>query len=396
MKKPRLAYTTELGRAYQGDSREFLLSSEVIEESLDLIFTSPPFALTRSKDYGNKPAHEYVEWFKRFVPAFMRALAPHGSLVIDVGGAYLPGAPRRSTYHYELAVMLSKEFDLCQEFYWYNPAKLPSPAEWVNVRRLRVKDSVNLVLWFAKDASNTKADNRRVLRRYSDSMRTLQQNGYQIRRRPSNWDISSKFLSNQGGAIPPNLLGFAGAEQSQLSLEGDPAEDAFDNLLAVANTASRSKYLDECRRYGIKPHGARFPLALPAFFIEFLTEPGDLVCDPFAGSNTTGAAAEAANRRWLSCELDADGPFAGKLCQGVRLLVRECKFETGIQALTATQLGAPFTLRERLPEERIERGASVQMACMLGQKSCLRGDGQGGNGDLLRCISSDEEPVRNV
>ena len=82
----------------------------------------------------------------------------------------MAGAPRRSAYHFELAVMLSNEFELCQEFYWYNPAKLPSPAEWVNIRRLRVKDSVNLVLWFAKDASNTKADNRRVLRRYSDSI----------------------------------------------------------------------------------------------------------------------------------------------------------------------------------------------------------------------------------
>ena len=333
MTKPRLAYTTTWGRAYQGDSSDLLLSSEVEEESIDLIFTSPPFALTRTKDYGNKPAHEYVEWFRRFVPAFMRTLAPHGSLVIDVGGAYLAGAPRRSTYHFELAVMLSNEFELCQEFYWYNPAKLPSPAEWVNIRRLRVKDSVNLVLWFAKDASNTKADNRRVLRRYSDSMRTLQQNGYQVRRRPSNWNISSKFLSDQGGAIPPNLLGFAGMEEAETELEGDPAEEAFDNLLTVANTASRSRYLDECRKHGIKPHTARFPLALPAFFIEFLTEPGDLVCDPFAGSNTTGAAAAAANRHWLSCELDADGPFAGSYVRASAFWFEDATLQPGFKRL---------------------------------------------------------------
>ena len=333
MTKPRLAYTTSLGRAYQGDSRDLLLSSEVDEGSVDLIFTSPPFALTRTKDYGNKPAGEYIDWFRRFVPSFMRALAPHGSLVIDVGGAYLAGAPQRSAYHFELAVMLSKEFQLCQEFYWYNPAKLPSPAEWVNVRRLRVKDSVNLVLWFAKDASNTKADNRRVLRRYSDSMRTLQRNGYQVRRRPSNWDISSKFLADRGGAIPPNLLGFAEMERADIDLDGNPAEEAFDNLLAFANTASRSKYLDECRKYGVKPHTARFPIALPAFFIEFLTEPGDLVCDPFAGSNTTGAAATAANRHWLSCDLDSDGPFAGSYVRASAFWFDDARLEPGFKRL---------------------------------------------------------------
>ena len=178
-----------------------------------------------------------------------------------------------------------------------------------------------------------KADNRRVLRRYSDSMRTLQQNGYQVRRRPSNWNISSKFLSDLGGAIPPNLLGFAGMEQAEADLEGDPAEEAFDNLLTVANTASRSRYLEECRKHGIKPHTARFPLALPAFFIEFLTEPGDLVCDPFAGSNTTGAAAASANRHWLSCELDSVGPFAGSYVRASAFWFEDATLQPGFKRL---------------------------------------------------------------
>lgn len=331
--KPRLAYKTSLGRAYQGDSRDLLLSPEVEEGSVDLIFTSPPFALTRSKDYGNVPAAGYVEWFRRFVPAFQRALAPSGSLVIDVGGAYLPAAPRRSTYHFELAVALSQEFDLCQEFYWYNPAKLPSPAEWVNVRRLRVKDSVNLVLWFAKDATNTKADNRRVLRRYSDSMQRLLQNGYQVRRRPSNWNITRRFLDDRGGAIPANLLGFVDDAQTSFEMEGGPAEEAFDNVLAIANTASRGRYLDQCRMYGIKPHNARFPLALPAFFIEFLTEPGDLVCDPFAGSNTTGAAAAAGMRRWLACDLDAEGPYAGSYVRTSAFWFPDAEMQPGFKRM---------------------------------------------------------------
>lgn len=299
----QVAYTTEHGTAYQGDSRDLLLSPEIPEESVDLIVTSPPFALTRKKDYGNKEADEYVEWFLSFVKPFKRVLKPTGSLVIDIGGAYLPGRPQRSTYHFQLAVDLGRELDLCQEFYWYNPAKLPSPAEWVNVRRMRVKDSCNLVLWLANDALNTKADNRRVLKRYSDSMEALLKNGYQYRQRPSNHDVSSKFMKHNGGAIPPNLLG---STDDHSDLDGEIFESLFPNLLALSNTSSNDRYLRLCKEHGIKPHPARFPVGLPAFFIEFLTEPGDVVLDPFGGSNVTGEAAESLGRSWISCDLDAD------------------------------------------------------------------------------------------
>ena len=240
---------------------------------------------------------------------FRRVLSEDGSIVIDIGGSYLPGKPWRSTYHFELAVLLGSHFELCQEFYWFNPAKLPSPAEWTNVRRLRVKDSVNLLLWLAKDAGKTKANNKRVLKRYSDSMQALLKSGYQVRQRPSNHDISQKFLFNNKGAIPPNLLGFASS--NNVALDGRPFEEAFDNLLGISNTVSSDSYLKECIQHGIKPHGARFPAGLPAFFIEFLTGPGDIVLDPFAGSNTTGAVAEGLHRKWIACELDAEGQYQG-------------------------------------------------------------------------------------
>ncbi len=301
--KCAIAYATEMGRAYQGDSRVLLSSAELEPGSVDLLIMSPPFALTRQKGYGNETADRYVDWFLTFVEPFNRVLSESGSLVIDVGGAYLPRKPQRSTYHFELVVELAKHFELCQEFYWYNPAKLPSPAEWVNVRRIRVKDAVNPVFWFAKDASRTKADNRRVLRRYSDSMEALLKNGYQYRVRPSGHDISEKFLKRHPGAIPPNLLG---AAEDQDGLVGKPWEFAFPNLLAISNTASNDRYQRECLKHGIKPHPARFPAGLPAFFMSFLTEPGDLVCDPFAGSNVTGEAAEALERRWISCDLDQE------------------------------------------------------------------------------------------
>lgn len=271
-------YKTELGAAYLGDSLE--LMKNVPDSSIDLILTSPPFALTRQKEYGNKQEQEYVDWFLKFSEQFHRILSDEGSLVIDLGGAYIPGYPVRSIYQYELLVRLCREqeFFLAQEFYHYNPSRLPTPAEWVTVRRIRVKDSVNVVWWLSKSRF-PKATNRNVLKPYSDSMKSLIKNGYKAKMRPSGHDISDKFQKDNGGAIPPNLL-------------------------ELANTNSNGKYQKKCRENGIKPHPARFPVGFSDFFIKFLTDENDVVLDPFAGSNTTGYSAEKLGRQWISLELN--------------------------------------------------------------------------------------------
>ncbi len=284
-------YETDFGAAYLGNSLELL--PHVPDKSINLILTSPPFALTRKKEYGNKSAEEYVEWFLQFAPDFHRVLSSDGSLVIDFGGAYLPGFPVRSIYQFEVLVRLCKEFQffLAQEFYHYNPARLPAPAEWVNVRRIRVKDSVNVVWWLSK-TEFPKADNRQVLKPYSAAMEQLLQNGYKAKLRPSGHDISDNFSKRHKGAIPPNLVPSASTNPT--------------DLLEIANTESNSEYLRRCKEANIKPHPARFPTAFADFFIRFLTDEGDTVLDPFAGSNTTGAAAENLNRAWISFELSEE------------------------------------------------------------------------------------------
>ena len=175
--------------------------------------------------------------------------------------------------------MLCREvgFHLAQDFFWWNPAKLPTPAEWVTVRRIRVKDAVNCI-WWLSPTPWPKASNRRVLTPYSDSMKGLLKNGYQAKKRPSGHDISKKFATDNGAAIPPNLI-------------------------AVANTDSNSSYLRNCKTQGIKPHPARFPAEVPEYFIRLLTDPGDLVVDPFAGSCVTGEVAERTGRSWVCCDL---------------------------------------------------------------------------------------------
>lgn len=284
-------YHTALGQIVLGDALE-VLSETVPARSVDLIVTSPPFGLVRKKEYGNVDASAYVEWFEPFGRAFKRILKPSGSLVIDIGGAWVPAQPTRSLYHYELLIMLCRDigFHLAQDFFWWNPSRLPSPAEWVTVRRIRVKDAVDCI-WWLSPTPWPKASNRRVLQPYSESMLSLLKNGYRAKLRPSGHDISERFAKNNNAAIPPNLI-------------------------ALAHTESNSAYLRYCRNRALKPHPARFPEELPEYFIRMLTDLGDMVVDPFAGSCATGAVADRLARKWLCidiCEeylLGALGRFA--------------------------------------------------------------------------------------
>jgi len=272
-------YETKYGMAYFGDAKEILADTS-LEGTVDLIVTSPPFALRRKKEYGNVEAAKYVAWFLEFARVFHTLLKQKGSLVIDIGGSWNRGQPTRSLYHYELLIELCRmpgyKFFLAQEFFWYNPSKLPTPAEWVTVRRERVKDAVDCVWWLSKDP-HPKASNWNVLQPYSESMEQLLKNGYKAKLRPSGHQISTKFNKRHKGAIPPNLL-------------------------QLANTESNSRYLRACRQTGIKPHPARYPAGIPEFFIKMLTEEGDLIVDPFAGSNVTGEVCERLKRRWIAVD----------------------------------------------------------------------------------------------
>lgn len=223
------------------------------------------------------------KWFLPFANEIKRLLTPDGSFVLNIGGAWTPGAPNRSLYHFRLLLALCDEvgFKLSQEFFWYNPAKLPAPAEWVNVRRIRVKDSVEYVFWLALSDS-PKADNTKVLQPYSNDMERLIKRGtVHPTQRPSGHNITTKFAQDRGGAIPGNLI-------------------------SCGNNESNSNYIKSTKEVGKKIHPARFPSELPRFFIKFLTEPDDLVLDPFAGSNTTGAIAEELKRKWLSIEINKE------------------------------------------------------------------------------------------
>jgi site-specific DNA-methyltransferase (cytosine-N4-specific) len=271
---------------YSGSADEVLAASELAPYlgKVNLIFTSPPFPLNRKKKYGNYQGREYVAWLAHFAPIFRELLAESGSIVMEMGNAWEPGQPVMSTLALEalLEFLKAGEFYLCQQFICHNPTRLPSPAQWVNVERIRVKDAYTHV-WWMSPVEKPEANNRRVLKEYSPAMqRLLSRQKYNSGRRPSGHHIgATSFLTNNDGAIPSNVLTFG-------------------------NTLNNDNYLTYCHEEDLVPHPARMPSGLPDFFIRFLTRPRQLVLDPFAGSNTTGAVAEALKRRWISIELNRE------------------------------------------------------------------------------------------
>ena len=281
--RPVVSFRTGLGEAVGGDALDVLGSFDA--ESVDLVLTSPPFALLRKKAYGNADQAEYVDWLCQFAPLVHRVLKSTGSYVVDLGGAYQRGKPVRSLHQFRMLIRHVDDFGfhLAEEFFWHNPSKLPSPIEWVNKRKIRAKDTVNTIWWLSK-SEWPKADVSKVLVPYSERMRTLLRDPdrfYTPKDRPSGHDISKGFARDNGGAIPPNFLQFANSESSGC-------------------------YLQLCKSFTVAPHPARFPTALPEFFIKFLTDEGDLVVDIFGGSGTTGEAAERLWRRWRTIEIDPD------------------------------------------------------------------------------------------
>jgi site-specific DNA-methyltransferase (cytosine-N4-specific) len=282
-------FMTEKGAALWGHCEDAVGLLE--DESCQLIFSSPPYPLLRKKEYGNEDERSYVEWLLRAAQEWPRKLTKTGSVVLNLGDAWRRGEPTLSLYQERLLIKLEDELGLklCQRFAWQNTAKLPAPAEWVTVRRVRVKPSLENIYWLSA-ADDPYADNRQILVPYSDSMKAvLKRGGQEAASRPAGYKMANgAFGNDNGGAIPGNLI-------------------------VAANTESNSDYIRSVKAAGLPVHPARFPAVLPETFIKFLTRPKDLVFEPFGGSLTTAAVAEALDRRWVASECMLDYVLGGQL-----------------------------------------------------------------------------------
>lgn len=294
-------YGTNFGKLYLTSIENFMTTAEYneLKGKVQLIITSPPFPLNKKKEYGNLQGNQFKEWLSDLAMGLCDLLTPNGSIIIEMGNGWEPNVPVFSTLPLEslLEFKAKGELNLCQEFICYNPARLPSPAQWVTIERIRMIDSYTRLWWMSK-SEKPKADNRKVLRPYSERMKKLlQKQKYNSGKRPSNHQINdTSFLKNNNGSIMPNVI------QIEEIMETGSARMP-ENIFSISNTNSNTKFIKQCKEKGIAPHPARMPIELVEFFVEFLTDEGDIVFDPFGGSNTTGFVAEKLNRYWCVTEM---------------------------------------------------------------------------------------------
>lgn len=292
------AYETGLGKMLHGRIEDALNEAplKAMKGAVNLIVTSPPFPLVRKKRYGNETGEAYLNWLQSLATGLAGLLTDDGSIVIEIGNAWEEGVPVMSTLPIEalLAFKKAANLHLCQHIICHNPARLPSPAAWVSVNRIRLKDSYTHVWWMSK-TEYPKADNRKVLNPYSKDMkRLLKSQKYNAGVRPSGHVISATgFLADHGGSIGPNVLDLTG-------------EHYPEALLKFTGTKWDASYREYCKTRNLHAHPARMQSALAAFFIQFLTSEHDLILDPFAGSNTTGSVAEEMARRWIGVEANKE------------------------------------------------------------------------------------------
>ena len=196
-------FRTPKGASYAVDSLELLKA--IPSGSVNLVMTSPPYALLFKKAYGNADKHEYLDWILPFAKEIHRILKDDGSFVLNIGGSYNKGTPTKSLYQFKVLIALVEQvgFHLAQDCFWFNPAKMPVPAEWVTVRRIRIRDSVEYVWWLGKTAW-PKADNRRVLKEYSPDMHRLIARG--LRETVRQADMLSVSLPRTKRSHPANVI----------------------------------------------------------------------------------------------------------------------------------------------------------------------------------------------
>ncbi len=282
-----VGFSTELGIAILG-SCETVFSK--IDSPIHLVVTSPPYPLSQSRNYGNPKESDYVDWICKTIEPLVRNLARGASVCLNVGNdVFMPGSPARSLYREKLILALHERLGLYKmdEFIWHNPSKPPGPVKWASITRQQLNVSWEPVYWLTNDPHAVRSDNRRVLQAHSERHLNFIKNGG-VKAAASKSDgayrIRPGSYSNETpGKIPRNVLA-----RPVLHLGHSCSDQREYRRLASAE--------------GLPPHGATMPLSLASFLIEFLSQPDDLVVDPFGGSFTTAKAAERLGRRWLSTE----------------------------------------------------------------------------------------------
>lgn len=273
-----LIYSLDEGLALWGHAED--AAGAIEKGSLSLIMLSPPYP-TISRKYGKMSVPEWLSWMRRLTMMWKELLAADGTLAVNLMDCFVPGSPAISPFQerYTLSTVDDVGLHLAGRHFWHSPTKLGN-INWTAKARVRPKNTIEQILLFSK-SPNPNWDIDRLPRGQYAS-RTSAQINADARRgrelRPSGYDINAEaFAKREKGPLPSNLIVAGGASGS--------------------DTYSR-----RCRTTGVEAHPARFPEELPRRIITLTTEPGDIVYDPMAGSNTTGKVALELGRRFIASD----------------------------------------------------------------------------------------------
>jgi site-specific DNA-methyltransferase (cytosine-N4-specific) len=278
-----MGFSTRLGVAVWGSCEDVYGG---LEAPITLAISSPPYPLNKPRSYGNPTIADYIDFICRAFEPIVRRLVPGGSVCLNISNdIFEPGLAARSLYRERLLIALHDRLGLSKmdEIPWINLSKPPGPVQWASKQRVQLNVGWEPIYWLTNDPSKVRSDNRRVLEAHSKRHLELIQNGGESREGKS---CDGAYVIHAGsygnptpGKIPKNVI-----------IRGHACAD-------------QRAYKKAARALGLPAHGAPMPLDIPRFLIKFLSEPNDLVVDPFGGSLTTGKAAEQLGRRWLLTEM---------------------------------------------------------------------------------------------
>jgi len=249
----------------QGDCEEILKA--LPNESVDLIFTSPPYADQRSSTYGGIKPDKYVSWFMPKADEFLRVLKPTGSFILNIKERVVDG--ERHTYVLELILgMRQKGWLWTEEYMWHK--KNSHPGKWPN----RFRDNWERLIHFTKQKS---------FNMYQDEVMVPVGDWAKSRLKNLSETDKKRDESRVGSGFGKNISNWVDRDRVYPS-----------NVLHMAT---------ECYN---QQHSAAFPIDLPAWFVKLFTKPGDIVLDPFNGSGTTCIAAAELDRHYLGIDINQE------------------------------------------------------------------------------------------
>jgi DNA modification methylase len=275
-----IAFSTNLGVAIWGRCEQTFRG---VNAPITLCITSPPYPLKNPRAYGNPQEKDYVDFICRSLEPIVELLTFDGSICLNLSNdIFAHKSPSRSLYKERLIIALHERLGLhkMDEIIWMNPCKPPGPIQWASKTRQQLNVAWEPILWLSPDPINCKSNNNRVLEPHSEAHLRFLNRDHRTSATYSDGAYKRREASFQPttGKIPRNIIKLP------------------------HNCVDQSRYKRIAKENGLPAHGAPYPVALAKFFIEFMTEPDDLVVDQFGGSITSGVAAEQLGRRWMVAE----------------------------------------------------------------------------------------------